>query len=70
MRYAAEKSGVPNSTLHDRVSGKVQHGTISGPDPYLTVEKEEELASFLIKCVSIIPGFSDPLSCDSHACVY
>ena len=53
VRCAAEKCGVPKSTLHDRVSGKVQHGTRSGPDPYLTVEEEEELASFLIKCASI-----------------
>ena len=49
VRCVAEKCGVPKSTLHDRISGKVQQGTNSGPDPYLTVEEEEELASFLIK---------------------
>ena len=52
VRHAAKLCGVPKSTLYDRVSGKVQHRTRSGPNPYLTVE-EEELASFLCKCVKI-----------------
>ena len=53
VRHAAELCGVPKCTLQDRVSGKVQHGTRLGPDPYLTVEEEEELASFLCKCAKI-----------------
>ena len=52
-RSAALKCGVPRSTLHDRVSGKIQHGRKPGPDPYLTIEEEEELASFLVKCAKI-----------------
>ena len=27
---------VPNSTLHDRISGRSIHGKKPGPDPYLT----------------------------------
>ena len=53
IRCAAEKCGVPRSTLHDRVTGKIQQGTKPGPDPYLTMEEEEELASFLVKCARI-----------------
>ena len=53
IRCAAEKCGVPRSTLHDRVSGKIQQGKKSGSDPYLTMEEEEELASFLVKCAKI-----------------
>ena len=50
IRCAAEKCGVPRSTLHDR---EIQQGTKSGPDPYLTMEEEEELSSFLVKCAKI-----------------
>ena len=53
IRCAAEKCGVPRSTLHDRVSGKIQQGKKSGPDPYLTMEEEEELTNFLVKCAKI-----------------
>ena len=44
-RSAALKCGVPRSTLHDIVSGKIQHGKKPGTVSYLTIE-EEELASF------------------------
>ena len=53
VRHAAELCGVPKSTLYDRMSGKVKQGAKPGPDPYLTVEEEEELASFLCKCAKI-----------------
>ena len=35
------------------ISGRVVHGKKSGPQPYLTLAEEEELASFLIGCASI-----------------
>ena len=39
--------GVPRSTLHDHVSGKLEQFAEQGPKPYLkTEEEEEELASF------------------------
>ena len=50
IRRAAEVFGVPKSSLYDRVSGKVQHGSKPGRIPYLTEEEEEELVNFLIKC--------------------
>ena len=34
---------VPRSTLHDRISGKVKHGTNPGPKPYLSTVEEIEL---------------------------
>ena len=43
IRRAADKYGLPRSTLHDHVSGKVQYGAKPGRDPYLTAEEEEEL---------------------------
>lgn len=52
VRVAAEKFGVPRSSLHDRVTGKVQRDQ-AGRAPYLTAEEEEELVKFLIKCSNI-----------------
>ena len=53
IRMAAEKFSVPRSSLHDRVSGRVQHGKQPGKPPYLTLEEEEEVVKFLIKCANI-----------------
>ena len=53
IRRAADKYGVPRSTLHDHVSGKVEHGAKPGRDAYLSLEEEEELVSFLVKCARI-----------------
>ena len=53
IRYAAEKCGVPKSTLHDRVSGKIRQSKKSGPDPYLMMKEKEKLASFPVKCAKI-----------------
>ena len=53
LRQAAEMYRVPKSTLHDHVSGKVAYGARPGPDPYLSVEEEEELASFLLQTAKI-----------------
>ena len=36
VRRAAEEHGIPRSTLHDRIAGKVEHGSRSGPRKYLT----------------------------------
>ena len=40
---------VPQITLHDRVHGRVTHGTKPGPKPYLTKEEEIELSKFLVQ---------------------
>ena len=44
---------VPRTTLKDRLSGRVKHGTNPGPTPYLTCDEEAELATFLIECSGI-----------------
>ncbi len=41
---------VPRTTLKDRISGRVVHGTSVGPKTYLTHEEEQELVDFLLKC--------------------
>ena len=58
VRRAAEQYGVPKSTLHDRVSGRVMAGACSGPPKYLTEEEEDELEQFLAGCASIGYGKS------------
>ena len=45
---AARSHGVPKSTLYDRVTGRVTHGTKPGPNPYLTKAEETELSKFLV----------------------
>ena len=52
-RQAAEMYGVPKSTVHDHLSGKIALGARPGLDPYLSIEEEEELASFLIETAKI-----------------
>ena len=37
--------GVPKTTLKDRISVQVQHGTKSGPASYLSHEEEEQWLS-------------------------
>lgn len=56
VRRAAEEFAVPRSTLHDRVSGKVQYGCKSGPRRYLNSTEEMELANFITGCASL--GYS------------
>lgn len=49
IRKAAEKYGVPRSTLYDHCKGKYQTSSKCGAKPYLTAAEEEELVSFLDK---------------------
>ena len=44
---AAREHGVPYSTLKNRVSGRVEHGTRPGPKPYLNTEGQEEIQCIL-----------------------
>ena len=53
LRKAAELFKVPKSTLHDMITGRVDVGAWSGPQPYLSFEEEEVLASFLIRAAKI-----------------
>ena len=52
LRQAAEIFFVPKSSLHDRVTGKIDFGAYSGPRTYLSYE-EEEIPSFLIHTAKI-----------------
>ena len=45
--------GIPNSTLHDKISGRVTTEGRSGLTPYLSLEEEDELVFFLNGCASI-----------------
>ena len=57
VRDAACEHGVPYSTLKDRVSGHVEHGTRPGPIPYLNAEEENQLKQFLKNWASV--GFGN-----------
>ena len=50
---AADANGVPRSTLKDRLSGRVSHGTMPGPVKYLTADEEGMLVDYLLKCAEI-----------------
>ena len=50
---AADLHGVPRSTLKDRLSGRVKHGTKPGPKPYLSAEEEAELTSHLLQAADL-----------------
>ena len=53
VRKAAEECGVPRSTLHEKVTGKVALQVKGGAKNYLTDEEEASLVDFLIGCASI-----------------
>ena len=50
---AARVHGVPKTSLHNRIKGRVVHGVKPGPKPYLSVEEETELAEFAIEAASV-----------------
>ena len=50
---AADLQRVPRSTLKDRLSGRVIHGTKSGPKIYLSVDEENELEKYLLQASEI-----------------
>ena len=53
IRRAAMEFEIPKSTIHDRISGKVPFRSRSGPERYLTDQKECELVNFLTGCASV-----------------
>ena len=53
VRKAAKEHGVPRSTLHERVTGKVVPNTRSGAKRYLSDEEEAALVNFLIGWASV-----------------
>ena len=53
INQAARDHGVPPTTLKDRISGRVLHGSKPGPTPYLSEEEESELQKYLIDCSNL-----------------
>ena len=53
INQVALDHGIPKTTLKDRVSGRVTHGTIPGPTPYLSTVEEDELGNFLKSCAEV-----------------
>ena len=47
INQTAREYVIPRTTLKDRVSGTVKHRTMSGPQHYLSVDEETELAKFV-----------------------
>lgn len=45
INQVARDHGVPKTTLRDRLSGRIVHGSKPGPTPYLTSSEELELSS-------------------------
>ena len=58
INRAAMEHGIPQTTLKDRLSGRVDHGDNPGPAPYLNREEERELRVFLKKSASMGYGKS------------
>ena len=53
VRKAADEYGVPRSTLHDRVTGRVALKARSGVKRHLSDEEEASLVEYLIGCASV-----------------
>jgi hypothetical protein len=56
IRRAAEEYGIPRSTLHDHITGKIKPGAKSGPRRYLNSTEELDLVNFLTGVSSL--GYS------------
>ncbi len=53
INKAASLHGVPKTTLKDRLSGRVAHGTVSGPARYLQADEERALADHLLEAATV-----------------
>lgn len=49
VNKAAELHSIPKTTLKDRISGRVAHGSKPGRKSYLTSEEETQLAEYLLE---------------------
>lgn len=49
----AKKFQIPKTTLHNRISGRVIHGTKPGPKPYLQADEEVVLVDHLISAAKV-----------------
>ena len=55
---AARDHGVPKTTLFNRISGKVTHGTKPGPRPYLNYKGKLALGMYLKHCARVGYGMT------------
>ena len=69
IKTAVEEHGVPASTLRDRISGLVVHGTKPGPRPYLSTTEEAELSLFLKSCSNIYGLWENKDRCDGYCMI-
>ena len=53
---ALQEYGVPQSTLYNRISGRVAHGINPGPKPDLSRHEEKELGKYLKHCAKVGVG--------------
>ena len=56
VNRAALQYGVMRTTLKDRLSGRVKHGTKPGPVVYLDLKEEEQLVKFLLNISGVVTG--------------
>ena len=68
VQWAAIEHGVPQQNLHDRISGRVKHGTNPGPKPFLSQVEETDLASFLEETAKA--GYGKNNVATSAVCVF
>jgi len=57
INKAAILHGVPKTTMKDHLSGRVVHGTSTGPTKYLQNEEEQALADHLSVIESAKAGY-------------
>lgn len=58
LRGASKKYGIPLTSIHDRVSGKVSQAPKWGKPTKLPADKENELIQYAIKRADLGIGFS------------
>ena len=68
INKATQLQLVPHTTLKDRLSGRVVHGTKPGPKPYLTQEEETVLCDHLIEAAKADMARSYASQGDSKKC--
>lgn len=50
IRRLSKQYNVPETTLRDRIKGRIQIDACVGHKPFLTGEEEQKLAQYLLKC--------------------
>jgi len=53
INRAALECGVPRTTLKDHIAGRVAPGCRMGKKPYLSVEEEKELVTYVTNCAKM-----------------